>query len=154
MVGWLVPPSPLPFSCVTADPLIDAAFPPCRHIRRSFISHQSPLLHPEQRRQKLNKHGNVCRHIYLFSLSKHFLQALPAEPRSLEAITSAPVILRRRNTEVLKRKPKRPALAGSTQRRGPLPPVCGWKKKKPARACEFCLRTYRNQVSRAQPAWL
>lgn len=135
--GWLVgaPQSP-PFFCVTADPLIDAASAPRRHIRRSFISHQSPLLHPEQRRQKLNKHGNVCWHIYLFSLSKHFLQALPAEPRSLEAITSALVIFRRRNTEVLKRRPKRPALTGGTQRRGSTPPVCGCIKKTP-RVCMF-----------------
>lgn len=141
MVGWLVgrmvPPNPLPFFCVTADPLIDAASAPCRHIRRSFISHQSPLLHPEQRRQKLNKHGNVCRHIYLFSLSKHFLQALPAEPRSLEAITSASVIFWRRNTEVLKRRPKRPTLAGGMQRRGSTPPVCGCIKKTPARVSLF-----------------
>lgn len=143
LVGWSVgrcPPESPHFFCVKADPLIDAASTPRRHIRRSFISHQSPLLHPEQRRQKLNKHGNVCRHIYLFSLSKHFLQALPAEPHSLEAIISAPVIFWQRNTEVLKRRPKRPAFAGGAQRRRSTPPVCGCTKKT-LRVC-VCLFTY------------
>ncbi len=133
----------------TPDALIDTAFAALlhqHHINRSFISHQESSASPRQK--KLNKQATFCLHICLFSLSKHFLQALHRASQS-QSFHFSVCDLPAEEQNYLKRNPN--GCCSQTACRGSCTLasgdtecvyVCVWKP---------CLK---NEVGQAQHTWL